>query len=201
MKFGNSEKGLMLNKDEIINLCKLIVQDYPGWEFSAGAFKNKKELKHSVKIVDPTWSFSPGSALMQPVAGFLNKEAGKVIKHIYGEPFELTSWVRLESLNRDYVGGIRFYDIESDKAEDVIRQMFDEGLSVLDKYYDFSSEENLLRSAPKNIEGQFGVQYCIMMAILGDYDFVRKYRSNEIKTDIPKLMNRIDEVMRYFNIV
>jgi hypothetical protein len=190
----------MLKKDEIINLCKFIAQDYPGWEFSAGAFKNKKEMKHSVKIVAPTWSFSPGSALMQPVAGFLHKEAGKVIKHIYGEPFDLTSWVRLDGLNRDYVGGIRFYDIESDKAEDVIRKMFDEGLSVLDKYYDFSSEENLLKSAPKDIEGQFGVQYCIMMAILGDYDFVLKYRNNEIKTDAPKAYDDISEVIRYFNI-
>jgi hypothetical protein len=191
----------MLKKDEIINLCKLIAQDYPGWEFSAGAFKNKKDLTHSVKIVAPAWTFSPGSALMQPVAGFLHKEANKVIKYIYGEPFDITSWIRMDSLHKDYVGGIRFYDIENDKAEEIIRKMLEEGFAILDKYYDFSSEENLLRSAPREIEGQFGVQYCIMMAILGDYDFVLKYRRDEIETEIPKLMDRIDKVIDYFNIV
>ena len=50
------------------------------------------------------------------------------------------------------------------------------------------------------IEGQDGVKYCIVRAYLGDFDFVRRYRADEIKTEIPKLYNRIDKVMKYFDI-
>ena len=135
----------MMKKEEILDVCKKIAAECSGWEFSAQAFKNK-ELKHTVKLVEPLWSFSPGTALAQPLAGFLNKNVDKVYKYVYGDTGLWTSRVRLEDVYEEYkYTEFRFYDVVEDKAEEKIREFFERGIKILESTYDFSSEKTFLK--------------------------------------------------------
>jgi hypothetical protein len=48
----------MMKKAEIIEVCIQTAAQFTGWEYSAGAFKNK-EASPCIKVVHPFWSFSP----------------------------------------------------------------------------------------------------------------------------------------------
>ena len=190
----------MMKKEEIIDQCKQIAVEYPGWEFSTQAFKNK-DLKHSTKLVEPLWSFSPGTALAQPVAGFLHKEFAKIYKKLFGFPASWTSRISLEDVYKEYKHtDLRFYDFVADRADEKIREFFERGITVIDSNYDFSSEKNLLEKMPVEIEHQSGISYCLVRAYLGDFDYVRRYRNDEIKTEAPKYHDDVDKIIEYFDI-
>ncbi|MDO6763755.1 hypothetical protein [Agarivorans sp. 1_MG-2023] len=189
----------MLKKIEVLDLCKKIALDYDGWEFVAGAFKDKRQ-KHTVKLVHPLWSFSSGSALAQPVAGVANKNVDK----IYKELVTSSIWshrVSLKTYNKNYIAGYRIYDLKEDKANARIRHMLDEGIELIDKIYDFSSEQALLKSIPFEIEQVGGVKNCIIQGCLGNFEFIKKYYKGDIKTEYPKDLEDVKKVMDYFNIV
>ena len=112
----------MLKKVEVLDLCKKIALDYDGWEFTAGAFKNK-QLKHTIKIINPLWSFSPGSALAQPIAGISNKKIDKIYTQIVSKP-SWTHRVNHKHFYDGYVAGVRIYDLIADDAEGRVRRMF-----------------------------------------------------------------------------
>lgn len=189
----------MLKKADIVELCIKVAEDYPDWEFSSLAFKNK-EFKHSVKLVDPLWSF-PGCALAQPIAGFLHKKTNVVFKYVYGCSSSWTSHVSLVHDHKDYnKSDLWLYDLVDDQVEEKIRKMLNDGIEVIEQTYDFSSEENLLKNMPADLEGQNGVRYCIVKAYLGDFDFVRRYRADEIVTGWPKCYEQIDKVIEYYGI-
>lgn len=189
-----------MKKEEIIDVCKKIAAEYPCWEFSAQAFKNK-ELKHSVKLIEPLWSFSPGTALAQPVAGFLHKDFAKIYKKLFGFSANWTSRISLEDVHEEYkYKDLRFYDVIADKAEENIREFFERGIQILESTYDFSSEKNLLEKMPIQLEHQSGVSYCLVRAYLGDFDFVRRYRNDEIKTEAPKYYYDVDKIIEHFEI-
>ncbi|WP_076412718.1 hypothetical protein [Shewanella sp. UCD-KL12] len=188
----------MLQKVEVLALCKKIALDYEGWDFTAGAFKDKR-LKHTIKLVDPLWSFSPGSALAQPIAGVANKKVDK----IYKESVTKTDWthrVRHKKFFEGYVAGFRIYDLVADDAEARIRKILDEGIELLNKTYDFSSEEALLRSIPFEIEQVSGVKNCIIQGYLGNTEFIRKYYNEEVETEYPKRLDDVKKVMEYLGL-
>ena len=189
-----------MKKEEIIDVCKKVVVDFPGWEFSAQVFKNK-ELKHSIKLVHPLWSFSPGTALAQPLSGFLHKEIDKVHKKLFGFSQGWTSNIPLEDIYEEYkYKDLRFYDVIADKAEEKIREFFEKGIQIIESTYDFSSEQNLLEKLPVQLEHQDGISYCLVRGYLGDFNFVHRYRNDEIKTEAPKYHDDVDKIIEYFDI-
>ena len=76
------------------------------------------------------------------------------------------------SLNRNFT--IRF------------RDFFKRGLNIIQQYYYWQDEEELLINMPMNLEGFVGIDYCLSLVILHDFDFVYRYVNDEIKTITPK---------------
>jgi len=188
----------MLKKIEVLELCKKIALDYDGWEFVAGAFKDKRH-KHTIKMVNPCWSFSPGSALAQPIAAVSNKRIDKTFTELFLSKAYWTHFVDLKFSYEGYIAGYRIYDLISDDAEVRIRRMLNEGIELLDNTYDFSSEDALLKSIPFEIEQGPAVKNCIIQGCLGNYDFIKQYYNEEIETEYPKKLDRVKKVMEYFN--
>ncbi len=42
-----------------------------------------------------------------------------------------------------------------------------------------------------------GVMLCIIRCIMGDFEFVRRYRSDEYKTVFPKMTEDLDRIISY----
>jgi hypothetical protein len=69
-----------------------------------------------------------------------------------------------------------------------------DGISFIERHYDFSSEENLLRGLPAKyttrhvhssydeLERHKGVMMCIVRIQLGDFGFVERYRNDDFET-------------------
>ncbi|SDR55057.1 hypothetical protein SAMN05443245_7580 [Paraburkholderia fungorum] len=89
----------------------------------------------------------------------------------------------------------------------VLIAMMRDGESLLGKLYDLSSEENLLRALPAKyatrhansandeLEKQKGVMLCIVRILVGDFDYVERYRSDEFQTVFPKRVNELDKIV------
>ncbi|MFO1368104.1 MAG: hypothetical protein U1F46_03840 [Marinagarivorans sp.] len=190
----------MMKKSEIIDICKQTAAQFPGWEYSAGAFKNK-EASPCIKVVYPFWSFSPGTALSQPRVGFRHEVINGLFKKLMSFDAFLLSACDIAERPSKYSSGLRFYDIAVDRAEEKIKTMLADGIDALEKKYDFSSEKNLLENMPKHFEGNDGVSYCLVRAYLGDFDFVRAYRRDEIQiTRGAKYYDQIDKIIEHFGI-
>ncbi|HEY6529437.1 MAG TPA: hypothetical protein VIZ65_12135 [Cellvibrionaceae bacterium] len=190
----------MMKKAEIIEVCIQTAAQFTGWEYSAGAFKNK-EASPCIKVVHPFWSFSPGTALSQPAVGFQHKFLSALFKKLTNTEAYMLSFCDIAERPSKYSSGFRFYDIEADRAEEKIKTMLMDGIVALEKKYDFSSEKNLLENMPKHLEDTQGVCYCLVRAYLGDFDFVRAYRRDEIKiTRGAKYYDWIDKIIEHFGI-
>ena len=72
------------------------------------------------------------------------------------------------------------------EAEVYIRDFFKRGLNIIQQYYHWQDEEELLANMPMDLEGFVGIGYCLSRVILHDFDFVRRYINDEIKTIAPK---------------
>lgn len=62
-----------VKKSDVIDLCEKIANDYDGWEFISGNFRNKK-LKHTDIILSLGLSVSAGRGSISPSTGALNKK-------------------------------------------------------------------------------------------------------------------------------
>lgn len=97
--------------------------------------------------------------------------------------------------------------LDLSEARPVLRAMMQDGISLIERFYDQSSEENLLRSLPPKyktrhenspydeMEKQKGVMICLVHILLGDFDFVVNYRSDEYKTIFPKRTKELDAII------
>lgn len=86
----------------------------------------------------------------------------------------------LETLVYDKV----VYTLE--EAEEYIRDFFQRGLKVIEQYYPYTDEKELLENLPVNLDGSMGMGYCLARVVLHDFDFVWRYINDEIKTVNPK---------------
>jgi hypothetical protein len=95
----------------------------------------------------------------------------------------------------------RIYDIEKDDAENRIRAFLEDGLSIIEKTYDISSEEALLTSIPI-IDEQVvaGVKTAVIQAYLGNPDFVRNLYQRIIDSDYLLYADVLKNVMDHFGI-
>ncbi|MFM0592163.1 MULTISPECIES: hypothetical protein [Paraburkholderia] len=225
-------------KTEIYGLCKDTTAEFPGWEFSAGKFKNSS-LNHTELIVDPGLSFDRGFAHLQPNIALNNKRAIKLSKKLLGEaiPTATVSFqviahlltampepIRLSCLVCDdkaqYMATVRQSNRFSEKvledldersidlknAPTVLAAMLRDGISFIERYYQLVNEESLLGNLPAKyttrneipydeMERQKGVMMCLVHILLGDFDFVNHYRSEDFKTVFPKRMGELDKIV------
>ncbi|WP_241694534.1 hypothetical protein [Komagataeibacter melomenusus] len=91
---------------------------------------------------------------------------------------------------------------------DMIERVLRQGILFFEKHYDFSSEKNMLEALPakykasssggyQEYEHSRGVMLCIIRCMLGDFEFVRRYRSAEYRTIYPKMTEDLDKIMAY----
>lgn len=105
-----------------------------------------------------------------------------------------------------------YYKARDEKTVDVsdsypvLSAMMKDGISLFQKYYDLSSEDNLLRGLPAKYtpsnkvpymgwEEDNGVMMCLVRILLGDFDFVVHYRSDDYKTIYPKMERTLDRII------
>jgi len=190
-----------VKKADAIELCKKIANDYDGWEYISGNFRNKK-LKHTDILLSLGLSVSAGAGLIQPSTRALNKKIKLLEKKITNEkPLNFTSLIRHANFeeNYDFHSG-RFYTLEDGKAEKVIRHALDVSNEILEKYYNYTDEREFLEKLPVAVDGTFGIQYCLVRAYLGDLDYVRDYKLEKIESIRPKRHADIDKIIDYFDI-
>jgi hypothetical protein len=95
-----------------------------------------------------------------------------------------------------------------DAAESIpiLRSIMKDGITFIDRHYDLSSEENFLKALParyktrndliyREMEMEKGVTMCIVHVLLGDFDFVDHYASDDYKTVFPKRTADIQKIL------
>lgn len=228
----------MTFKNEIFEICQKITAEFLDWKFtSSGEFVNKA-LKHTDLLVSPGFLFNTEpSCSVSPVAGIKNRKIVRLYKALFGrEPFwtlsvkfqlESEKYRGVKSVKRIYPQKVPFttahgepnswpdgFIVRAD-ALAYLRGVLTDGQCYIEKYFDLSSEESLLRHLPVSYQwmdkgignsgqmGSFyeegdGIVHCLAAIILGDFDFVERYRSDEFKTMTPKRMHEIDKIMSVF---
>ncbi|ATU72308.1 hypothetical protein CT154_05125 [Komagataeibacter xylinus] len=95
---------------------------------------------------------------------------------------------------------------DANEFKDVIKRIFLQGIAFFESHYNFNSEKDMLEELParyavtasggyKEYEQERGVMLCIVRCILGDFEFVKRYRSNEYKTIFPKMTEDLDKII------
>lgn len=220
-------------KEKIVALCHEVAAEFDGWAFVGGDFKNKSH-KHTDIMISPVLSFNPGRTSFHPTLLVENKKISKFYKSIFMNksikytfilgfsyvgnfPFKLRDkWIRAGSIveNKEFLVDFDgehkpYHDgyIDYSEAKTALRDMMQDGIELLNRYFDLSSEENLLRALPPKYEPHFrwdlppgmsdgnGLMVCIAHLLLGDFDFIEHYRSDDFKVIRPKRIADLDEII------
>jgi hypothetical protein len=101
--------------------------------------------------------------------------------------------------------------ITKDETPDYLRNVLADGIAFIDEYFDLQSEESLLRHLPVNYRwmdqgignsgrmGSFyeqadGIIHCLAAIVIGDFGFVERYQSDDIKTSMPKREKDLEKI-------
>ncbi|MHA6897177.1 hypothetical protein ACQUJT_24335 [Ralstonia pseudosolanacearum] len=159
-------------KTDLYDICREVADEFPGWGFSSGQFKNKT-LKHTDLIVHLGFGFEVGATPVQPSIHIINKKVSKLCKSIFGVG-GYASIVSLQTVARTFkytpeklrTGFWVVQDKEeflslgqaSQAVEDVTLDMIEarsaliatlkDGISFIENHYDLESEGALLRGLP-----------------------------------------------------
>lgn len=207
--------------------------EFDDWSFtSTGEFKNKT-LKHTDLIVSPGFFFTSitPSCSTQPLASVKNKAVAKLLKHFFGwnrptlfiiyslesndyrfhtSPLHPTNIFPEKFAFKDEHGVQQEWPaswIVQAQAKDYVRGVLTDGIGFLNKYFDFSSEENLLRHLPvgykdrcKELDFDFyenrdGIVHCLAAIAVGNFDFVEHYASDDFTTIVPKDDENLQKIL------
>ena len=174
-----------LSKKDVAPICKKIASEHEGWQYTGDKFKYKN-LKHSMPMIVPLWYFNIGA---QPVVWLENKQTIKLYKQLgytseSSYPISEKTILRPGATLETQVYRKLVYTLS--EAEEYIRDFFQRGLEVIQKYYSYTDEKELLENLPLDLEANMGIGYCLSRVVLHDFDFVRRYINDEIKTVNPK---------------
>ena len=175
----------LLTKKDVAPICKKIASEHEGWEYVNEDFKYKN-LKHSTLKIVPLWYFNLGA---QPVVWLENKKTTKLYKFIRSGleayySISIKPILRPDATLETQVYRKLVYTLE--EAEVYIRDFFQRGLAVIEQYYPYTDEKELLENLPVHLEDMDGIGYCLARVVLHDFDFVWRYINDEIKTVNPK---------------
>ncbi|WP_157798575.1 hypothetical protein [Dyella ginsengisoli] len=82
-----------------------------------------------------------------------------------------------------------------------------DGIAFIDRHYNLADERALLENLPPRyetrhinlpydeMERQKGVMICVVRILLGDFDFVERYRSDDFDTIYPKRIMELDKII------
>ena len=180
----------MLNKSDVKEFCVRLAGEYPGWEYKASVFKNKT-LKHSEIWIDPGWVLHLSA---MPYVLVFNKSVAKVVRESF-QGIHMPKWTTgMAILSPDAHNHAMIYQKlvhTLPDAEAYIRDFFERGLDLVERYFSNPDEKEFLAGYP--IYGEFpapstddayeGLGNCIARAILLDFDYVERF----IKDDFPTI--------------
>lgn len=219
-------------KEKLYEICKEVASEFPGWGFTAGQFKNKS-LKHTDISIPLGFAFENGRTPLQPSVHLENKKTVKLYKNLMGssvstsfmtfqdlaneltnipEKFRVSARINqnkegylayLASTNRTHLAD-RVIDITEVKP--ILQAVMRDGIALIERHYDLSSEENFLKALPpkytprnqapyREFEQQKGVMMCVVRLVLGDFEFVERYCSDEYQTSYPKRTVELDKII------
>ena len=182
----------MLSKSDVKEFCIQLANQYSGWEYRSNIFKNKV-LKHSDIWINPSWVLHLSA---EPSVIVYNKSVDKVVKECFqGNLFYPKYWTaRMLILSPDAHNHCMIYQKlvhTLPDAEAYIRDFFERGLDLVERYFSNPDEKAFLAGYP--IYGEFpapstddayeGLGNCIARAILLDFDYVERF----IKDDFPTI--------------
>ena len=176
-----------MNKSEVKNFCIQLANEHLGWEYKANSFKNKT-LKHSEVWIDTGWVLHLSA---MPSVIVYNKSVNKIFKEGF-QDFQTKWTARMLILSPDAHNHCMIYQKlvhTLPDAEAYIRDFFEHGLDLVERYFSNPDEKEFLAGYP--IYGEFpapstddayeGLGNCIARAILLDFDYVERF----IKDDFP----------------
>jgi hypothetical protein len=228
----------MTFKEDIHAICHEVASEFEDWTFvpSLGAFKNKT-LKHTDLLVAPGFYFKAGlSTSVQPCACVMNKKVAKLFIELFGYDAQMVSIIQFQSESSVYRSPGRVsaifpeegpftnsqgvpqpwpsHFIVTAQAKDYLRQVLTDGIRYLHKYFNFTSEEALLRNLPVRLrdrepaleellkgwgdqyyENISGILHCLAAIVVGNFDFVERYASDDFKTITPKRETELQKIM------
>jgi hypothetical protein len=97
--------------------------------------------------------------------------------------------------------------VDITESRPILLAMMKDGIGLIEKLYHLGSEETFLRNLPPKytpgsekvpydeFEKSKGVMVCIAHALVGDFDFAYKYRSDSYSTIFPKKIKEIDNLL------
>ena len=177
-----------MNKSDVKEFCVQLASEYPNWKYETNVFKNKM-LKHSEIWIDPSWVLHLSA---MPNVRVFNKSVTKILKEGFQDP-NIPKWMtRMLILSPDAHNHCMIYQKlvhTLPDAETYIRDFFERGLDLVERYFSNPDEKEFLAGYP--IYGEFpapstddayeGLGNCIARAILLDFDYVERF----IKDDFP----------------
>lgn len=173
----------LLTKKDVSPICKNITDEFEEWSYTNSTFKKDIE-NHSTIYINPLWAMQLSA---QPTVVLTNKKVNRLSKILFNET---NCWISLKDIlapnatlpTHTYQKLV--YTLQ--EAEDYIRDFFTRGLVIIDNYYNYLDESELLDNMPIDLEGNVGVGYCLSRIIRHDFETARKYANDEIKTIQPK---------------
>ena len=186
-----------MNKSEVKNFCIQLANEHLGWEYKANSFKNKT-LKHSEVWIDTGWVLHLSA---MPSVIVYNKSVNKIFKESF-QDFQTKWTARMLILSPDAHNHCMIYQElvhTLPDAEAYIRDFFERGLDLVERYFSNPDEKAFLAGYPiygefpnpSTAEGYEGLGNCIARAILLDFDYVERF----IKDDFPTI-RPISEIYR-----
>ena len=191
-------------KSDIEVLCKEIAEDYPGWKYIAGQFKNDN-LKHTHRVFDLMWTFRAGEAKLQTRTMLCNKNIISLSNNIFGQKPNFTSVVYHSRYVEGYVRPSAIYSLDDGSAEKKIRYEMDICMQILKEHYPYDEsidEITLLKKLPEKSMGLEGIEYCLVRAYLDDFGYVSDYcfNVNGKGNRRNRHLKRIDQIIEYYDL-
>ena len=178
-----------MNRKDVELLCKQLAAEHPGWEYQSHIFKNKS-LTHSEIWIDPSWVLHLSA---EPHLVIYNHSVNKVVKESLNVGKIWTVFMPIlspDAHNNSMIYRELVHTLPD--AEAYIRDFFQRGLDLVERYFYSEDEKIFLSSYP--IVGEFptpstkfgyeDLGNCMARAILLDFEYVQKYIDNELPTPI-----------------
>ena len=195
-----------MNKSEVKNFCIQLANEHLGWEYKANSFKNKT-LKHSEVWIDTGWVLHLSA---MPSVIVYNKSVNKIFKESF-QDFQTKWTARMLILSPDAHNHCMIYQKlvhTLPDAEAYIRDFFERGLDLVERYFSNPDEKEFLAGYPiygefpnpSTAEGYEGLGNCIARAILLDFDYVERFIKDDFPTIRPISEKRRERVAQWLPI-
>ena len=196
-----------MNKSDVKEFCVQLASEYPTWKYETNVFKNKM-LKHSEIWIDPSWVLHLSA---MPNVRVFNKSVTKILKEGFQDP-NIPKWMnRMLILSPDAHNHCMIYQKlvhTLPDAETYIRDFFERGLDLVERYFSNPDEKEFLAGYPiygefpnpSTAEGYEGLGNCIARAILLDFDYVERFIKDDFPTIRPISEKRRERVAQWLPI-